>query len=60
MEREELIKLICQLFNRGIKGKLTIDFSGNGEQAKIRFTNISLDDVCKMKDTLLDEEHIDY
>lgn len=49
MNRAEVIELICKLFERKIKGQIQIDFSGDGQKANIRFTNISPDDLEKLE-----------
>lgn len=48
MDREEVIGLVNQLFEREVKGQVQIDFSGDGRNAKVRFTNITIEDLEKI------------
>ena len=49
MTRNQLVKIIDRLFKVQIKGQIQIDFCGDGQKAKFRFTNISIEDVEKME-----------
>ena len=51
MNKSELVSLIKMLFYARIKGQIQIDFSGNGNEAKVRFTNISLEDMKKLNES---------
>jgi len=49
MTRERIIKMIDQLLEAQIKGQIQIDFCGDGQKAKLRFTNISMEDMDKLE-----------
>ena len=49
MDQQETFSFIRQLFNSEIKGQISIDFCGDGKEAKVRFTNISAKDLEKLK-----------
>ena len=48
MDQQETLHLIRQLFKYEIKGQISIDFCGDGKEAKVRFTNISVQDLEKL------------
>ncbi len=49
MQRKQIIQMIDDMLKAKVKGQIQIDFSGDGEGVKIRFTNISLEDMVKLK-----------
>ncbi|MCK5146709.1 hypothetical protein KAR48_08125 [bacterium] len=49
MTRDDIIRIIDRLLKAGIKGQIQIDFCGDGQKAKLRFTNISLEDMEKLE-----------
>lgn len=49
MKRKQIIDMIDQMLKARVKGQIQIDFSGDGEGVKMRFTNISLEDMKKLK-----------
>ena len=48
MERKDLIQLIDQLFAKNVKGQIQIDFPGDGKEAAVRFTNLSLNNFERL------------
>lgn len=48
MMREQLLQLIDHLLKAHVKGQIQIDFCGDGQSFKIRFSNISLEDIEKL------------
>lgn len=57
MDRGEVIDLLNQLFEQKIKGQIQIDFSGDNEDAKVRFTNITLDNLEKLNAKYISRNH---
>ncbi len=49
MNRKEIFKMIEEMLRTKVKGQIQIDFSGDGEGARLRFTNISMEDLKKLK-----------
>jgi len=47
--RECIVSLIDQLLTAQVKGQIQIDFCGDGQKAKLRFTNISMEDMEKLE-----------
>lgn len=48
MDRKDVVQLLNQLFERKVKGQIQIDFSGDNEDAKVRFTNFTLENLEKL------------
>lgn len=51
MNQEEIYHIIKCMLTSGIKGQIQIDFCGDRKKAKVKFTNISLNDLIKFKMT---------
>ncbi|MCJ7813567.1 hypothetical protein MUP95_09670 [bacterium] len=60
MRRVEAIQLVNKLFECCVKGQIQIDFSGDGEQAQVRFTNISTDEFNKLQKLTGDKDKYSF
>lgn len=54
--QKRLIKLIFELLENGVKGQIQIDFCGNGQDARVKFTDISMEEVDKLKEFIENNE----
>lgn len=50
VKKTELIEIIGMMFKSKIKGQITIDFSGNEDNSRLKFTNIGIEDLIKFKE----------
>lgn len=60
MRRLDTIQLVNRLFKCCIKGQIQIDFSGDGEEANVRFSNISLDEFEKLQKLTTDKNKYNF
>lgn len=47
--RNDLKVIIESMIKSGLKGQVQLDFSGKADKIKVRFKNIAIEDIAKIK-----------